>query len=345
MKSQSTEDRVLTARDRPVPTVPITAFLATVLASALLFLPGCGTGSDAGEQGTEPQGTGPQDTAASLSGAPQDAETPQDVKEVLSRRLTQIDERMAAVDSLFQPLPLLRPSQAEALRQFPYREQLARSRELGVGRGLSAERIRELRRQGRLVLLEDTTRWIVRELNYSEPLVVPGLRAALTEIGRRFHARLRDLGAPPFRMEVSSALRTAADQRALRQVNPNAASGESTHQYGTSVDLAYSAFAAPVEPIVPPKAEKTARAEGAQWARTYLRRYQDVAAGRVAARRALELKAILGEVLLEVQREGLVMITMERRQPVFHLTIARDSLARASSASDSASGSTSGAGP
>jgi hypothetical protein len=272
-------------------------------------------------------------------GAPQDAETRRDVEKVLSQGLTQIDERMAAVDSLFQPLPLLRPVQEEALRQFPYPEQLTRSRELGVGRGLSAARIRELRRRGRLVMLEETTRWALRTLNYSEPLVVPALRAALTRIGRRFHARLRDLGAPPFRMEVSSALRTAADQRALRQVNPNAASGESTHEYGTSVDLAYSAFAAPAEPIVIPEAEKTALEEGARWARTYLRRYQNVAAGRVAARRALELKAILGEVLLEVQREGLVMVTMERRQPVFHLTLARDSLARASSAPDSASAS------
>jgi hypothetical protein len=225
---------------------------------------------------------------------------------------------MTAVDSIFQPLPLLRSAQEAALRQSPYREQLTRARELGVSRGPSAAQIDTLRRQGRLVPLDDSTHWVVRKLNYSEPLIVPALRDALTQIGERFHARLRALGAPPFRMEVSSVLRTAADQRALREVNVNAASGESTHEYGTSVDLAYSAFAAPAEPIV------TTKAEEAPWASVYLRRYQDVAAGRVAARRALELKAILGEVLLEVQREGLVMITMERRQPVFHLTLARD---------------------
>jgi hypothetical protein len=114
------------------------------------------------------------------------------------------------------------------------------------------------------------------------------------------------------------------------------------------VDLAYSAFAAPAEPALPlgpiltSEAGKTARAERPRWARTYLRRYLQVAAGRVAARRALELKAILGEVLLEVQREGLVMVTMERRQPASHLTLAQDSvvqdsLAQVSSASDSAS--------
>ena len=138
--------------------------------------------------------------------------------------------RMAAVDSLFQPLPLLRSAQEAALRQSPYREQLARARELGVGRGPSAAQIDTLRRQGRLVQIDDSTHWVVRKLNYSEPLVVPALRAALTQIGQRLHARLEALGAPSFRMEISSALRTAADQQALRQVNANAAAGESTHE-------------------------------------------------------------------------------------------------------------------
>ena len=317
-----------------MPPGSVTAFFATVLVGVVLLLSSCGAGSDSGEQGEKPQGEKPQGKETQGEGTSR-LKTARDVEEVLSRNLAQIDARMAAVDSLFQPLPLLRSAQEAALRQSPYREQLARSRELGVGRNLSAARLRTLRRQGRLVLLEDTTHWIVRKLNYSEPLVVPALRDSLTQIGQRFHARLKDLGAPPFRLEVSSALRTAADQRALRQVNPNAASGESTHEYGTSVDLAFSAFAAPAEPVVTPTVEKTGRAEGARWVSTYLHRYQDVAAGRVAARRALELKAILGEVLLEVQREGLVMITMERRQPVFHLTLARDSLARTSSISGS----------
>jgi hypothetical protein len=133
----------------------------------------------------------------------------------------------------------------------------------------------------------------------------------------RFHARLADLGAPPFRIEISSALRTSADQAALRRVNPNAALGESTHEYGTTVDLLYSAFAAPAHPIV------ELDASAAPWLEPYLRRHADVAAERVAGRRALELKAILGQVLLEMQREGAVMVTLERLQPVYHITLAR----------------------
>jgi hypothetical protein len=47
------------------------------------------------------------------------------------------------------------------------------------------------------------------------------------------------------------------------------------------------------------------------------------AAERVAGRRALELKAILGAVLVEMQDEGKVMVTLDRLQPVYHMTVAR----------------------
>jgi hypothetical protein len=117
-------------------------------------------------------------------------------------------------------------------------------------------------------------------------------------------------------MEVTSVLRSAADQEALRRVNPNAARGESTHEHGTTVDVLYSAFAAPLEPIVAIDAAE------AGWAVGHLRRYADLAAERVAARRAMELEAVLGAVLLEMQREGKVMVTLERQQPVFHMTLA-----------------------
>lgn len=43
----------------------------------------------------------------------------------------------------------------------------------------------------------------------------------------------------------------------------------------------------------------------------------------VAARRSRELMAILGNVLIEAQDEGKVMVTLERLQPVYHMTVAR----------------------
>ena len=42
-----------------------------------------------------------------------------------------------------------------------------------------------------------------------------------------------------------------------------------------------------------------------------------------AARKSRELMAILGEVLREMQDEGAVYVTLDRQQPVFHITVAR----------------------
>ena len=231
--------------------------------------------------------------------------------------MARIDSAAASVDSIFQPLPVLAPADEAALRQFTNVQHLARARALGVGRELTAQRLAALEREGRLVRLENSPHWIIRESEHSQALAVPAVRAALTEIGERFHAQLAALGAPPFRLEVSSVLRTRAEQEALQQVNPNAAPEESTHEHGTTFDVLYSAYAAPWEPFT------DISNDDASWVEAYLRRYADVSAERIAGRRALELQAILGKVLLEMQNEGKVMVTIERLQPVFHVTLAR----------------------
>lgn len=236
---------------------------------------------------------------------------------VMEREMGRIDAAAASIDSIFQPLPLLTPAEEESLREYSNARQVARARELGVDRGLAVDRLGALEEEGALVRLTDSSHWVVRDLDYSQPLVVPGARDLLAEIGERFQGRLEELGAPPFRMEVSSVLRTAADQASLRAVNPNAALGESAHEYGTTFDVLYSAFAAPADPIVAIEASEAA------WAAEPLRRYAEMAAERVAARRAMELKAVLGQVLTEMQREGKVMVTLERQQPVYHMTLAR----------------------
>lgn len=273
---------------------------AAMRALALLALSACGA-----EPPPPPGGYGGADPAPA---AP-------DAHEQLSAAFTRIDSAAAAIDSIFHPLPLLRPAQEQALRSSSNTRQLERARALGVDRGPSDQQAAALVRSGRLVDLDDGDYWVVDDLEHSRPLVVPATRALLIEIGRRFQARLAELGAPAFRMEISSVLRTSDDQAALRRVNPNAATGESAHEYGTTVDVLYSAFAAPEAPI----AAGELRGDAADLARRYAR----VAAERVAARRALELKAVLATVLLELQREGRVMVTLERLQPVFHMTVAR----------------------
>lgn len=271
---------------------------------AALAAVGCGGAEDGVAQGEAPPGAAR-------------AAEPGEAARVLAREMARIDAEAARVDSVFQPLPVLRPAEERALRRFGNAEHLARARALGAGRGLAAGRIDALVREGGLVRLENSEHWVIREAEFARPLAVPALRALLAEIGERFHARLAELGAPAFRLEITSVLRSADDQAALRRVNPNAAAGESAHEFGTTADVLYAAFAAPARPLVEPEVGDAA------WARPLLERYAAVAAERVAGRRSLELSAVLGEVLIRMQDEGKVLVTMERLQPVFHMTVAR----------------------
>jgi hypothetical protein len=267
---------------------------------------------------TEAQHAGRSDEAAAER-ATRASEIPNEAELVLQRELDRITVRAEEIDEVFLPLPLLRPAEESALRRFGNDQQLARARALGIGRGPSSERLASLEREGRLVRLEGSTPlWIVRRLDYSVPLLVPAAHSLLIEIGERFQTRLQELDVPPYRLEVTSLLRSAEDQAALRRVNPNAAAGESTHEFGTTLDIAYSAFAAPLEPIVPLETAE------APWLEPHLARFASAMAESVAARRSRELQAILGHVLLELQEEGRVMVTLERLQPVYHLTVARE---------------------
>lgn len=239
-----------------------------------------------------------------------------EVQMTLESGMRRILARAASIDSVLQPLPLLTPAQESSLRRYLNAQQLQRARALGVGRPAGDE-LEALVREGRLVELNPSTElWVVGDLDVSSALVTPDARAMLTDLGERFHARLDEMGLPPFRVEVSSALRTSADQSELRRVNPNAASGVSTHEFGTTLDVLYSRFAAPAD-LAGWLEDGTSG-----WEAEHLEQVARLAGDRIGGQRALELKAILGEVLLELQNEGRVMVTLERRQPVYHMTVA-----------------------
>jgi hypothetical protein len=239
------------------------------------------------------------------------------VEEALAVTLQRITALTDSLDALLRPVPLLTPAQEAAFRRYGNAQQLQRARVLGVRPDSEAAKLAAVR-DGRLVALEDSTGlWVVRELDYSEPLVTPDARVLLVAIGERFHARLAALGLPPFRLEVTSVMRTPASQAALRRVNPNAAVGESTHEFGTTLDVAYASFAAPAQLDV------AFDLDGVEWLEPYTDRIAAALLETVAARNSRELQAVLGSVMTAVQDEGLAMVTLERLQPVYHFTVAR----------------------
>jgi hypothetical protein len=100
-------------------------------------------------------------------------------------------------------------------------------------------------------------------------------------------------------------------------VNPNAALGESTHEFGTTLDVAYASFAAPAQHDV------ALDLDGVEWLEPFADRIAAALLETVAARNSRELQAVLGSVMTAVQDEGLAMVTLERLQPVYHFTVAR----------------------
>ena len=253
---------------------------------------------------------------ASDEGAPLEADAA--ILAALDRATAAVRERVDSIDARLLPVPLLTPQEESELRRFLNAEHLAVARRLGVPRSPDQTALDTLRRGGRLVELEDSTsQWVIRELEHSVPLTTPVVPAFLAELGDRFHARLGELGVPPFRLEVTSVLRTSAAQRALGATNPNAAEGESSHEYATTVDVSYASFAAPGGP---PAEAALPEAPGLAPYMELMAVFGDEA---VAARRSRELQAILGRVLAEMQNEGTVLVTLERQQPVYHLTVAR----------------------
>lgn len=220
-----------------------------------------------------------------------------------------------SIEDLLRPVPLLRPAQEAALRRHLNAAHVSRARQLGVRPADEAE-VERLVREGRLVQLPDSTsHWIVRR--GAAAYVTPDTRRLLERIAERFQSRIQERGLPPYRLEISSVLRTAAGQAALRRRNPNAAAGISSHEFGTTLDIVYEAYAPPAPlpeglvPDAPPEMEP------------HLERVAALALESVSARKSRELQAILGQVLIDMQAAGDVLVILERQQPVYHITLGR----------------------
>ena len=240
-----------------------------------------------------------------------------EVAELLSATVERADRVAASADRILRPLPVMTPGEEDALRRFQNGAHVARGRVLGVRVGTREVRD-SLLAAGRLVELQDSTPyWIVRR-NASPAHVVPAVPVLLEELGRRFQARLAAIGVPPYRIEVTSALRTSERQNRLRRSNSNAAAGVSSHEYGTTVDLSYAAFAPPAE--LPPEVLERVP----PGLRPQMERLADLALESVSARKSRELGAIFSRVLAEAQSEGIALVIYERQQTVYHLTVGRD---------------------
>lgn len=240
--------------------------------------------------------------------------TMMEIERAVSDAVRITEERAGVANEILRPLAVMTPADEAALRRYLNSVHVARARSLGVRAADRAERD-SLVAAGRLVQLEDSTEhWIVRPRT-SPAYVVPHTRELLELVGERFQLRLAEMGLPPYRIEITSALRTSEGQNRLRGSNANAAAGASSHEFGTTVDLSYAAFAPPAE--LPEEILAGVPADLAP----HMGRLADLPFESVSARKSRELGAIFSRVLREVQSEGLALVIYERQQTVYHLTV------------------------
>lgn len=77
----------------------------------------------------------------------------------------------------------------------------------------------------------------IDHLTHSHPFLVPKGNTVLTEIAREF---VKQTGQNFF--VVTSMTRTESDQNRLRNINPNASSNDSSHSFGSAIDISYVRF-------------------------------------------------------------------------------------------------------
>ena len=147
--------------------------------------------------------------------------------------------------------------------------------------------------KSKLVKLEATDTYIIDSLTHSIPYLIPSAKELLDDIGGAFRDSLVAKGLNPYKLVVSSVLRTEEDVAKLSKNNINATEN-STHRYGTTFDLAYWRY------------EKIPDLRG--------RPYEDVPPEY--------LRATLSQVLKDFHDQGnRCYVKYERQQNCFHITV------------------------
>ncbi len=186
-----------------------------------------------------------------------------------------------------------RPEKAHRLNYVKFRRDfndmndihLEAARSIGIKPLASRDEIGNASRE--LVLIDETQAYAVDRLTHSSPLLVPEAAALLKEIGESFQDSLVMHHYSPYKVIVSSVLRTDEDVKKLSRRNINA-SQRSVHCYGTTFDITYKRF----------------------------HRLDDDAPETSQAK----LQAVLGEVLRDLKKQGRCYVKFEVKQACFHIT-------------------------
>ena len=152
------------------------------------------------------------------------------------------------------------------------------------------ENIDKLVSKGSLIKIENSDYYVVDKLSHSHPYLTPNAADLLDEIGKRFQKKLEEKNMKKRYFQVTSLLRTGESQRRLGRSNTNA-STNSSHLYGTTVDITYARVFR--KPKLMDKYE-----------------VEDGPAIR-----------LLSEAIGELRKENRCVVVTERKERCFHITV------------------------
>lgn len=186
-----------------------------------------------------------------------------------------------------------RPEKAHRLKYVKFRSDfndmndthLAAAQAIGIRPLATRDEIGTASRE--LCFLDETLAYELENLTHSSPLLVPEAAALLKEIGESFQDSLVMHHYSPYKIIVTSVLRTDEDVKKLSKRNINA-SKRSVHCYGTTFDITYKRFHR-VDDDEPEVSQA-------------------------------KLKAVLGEVLFDLKKQGRCYVKHEIKQACFHIT-------------------------
>lgn len=164
-----------------------------------------------------------------------------------------------------------------------YRHYVAAER-LGIEPMLKEKTVLPLKRP--LERVKSNELYYVSDLQHSYPYLVPESKALLNEIAQRFQDTLGARGGGPYRLKVTSLLRTEHTVSRLRRVN-RASVDSSAHLFGTTFDISFTNF--PYSGGEPHRTQE-------------------------------DLKNLLAEILYQVREEGKCYVKYERKPGCFHIT-------------------------
>jgi uncharacterized protein YcbK (DUF882 family) len=108
----------------------------------------------------------------------------------------------------------------------------------GVAPSKTVTEIRKKARQGKLVKVKSSRKYLVDKLNYSHPYVTRDTRELIDEIAKRFREKTTAKGLHGSQFIITSMTRKTESLKSLRKYNMNA-SQNSPHLYGNAVDITY----------------------------------------------------------------------------------------------------------